>query len=134
MKRDLETAYDEQQNMIETDLHANKYDAMIIAPLQGDMASTLVSGTDMPIFAIDTDFNAPEKISFIGIGQKDAAASGGERLSRRRRQQAGIRSKQLILRVYRATPPQMHAAPVSRKALTAQAARSSQMRCSMRMQ
>ena len=72
-----ETAYDEQQNMIETDLHANKYDAMIIAPLQGDMASTLVSGTDMPIFAIDTDFNAPEKISFIGIGQKDAAASGG---------------------------------------------------------
>ena len=66
-----ETAYDEQQNMIETDLHANKYDAMIIAPLQGDMASTLVSGTDMPIFAIDTDFNAPEKISFIGIGQKD---------------------------------------------------------------
>ena len=46
-----ETAYDEQQNMIETDLHANKYDAMIIAPLQGDMASTLVSGTNMPIFA-----------------------------------------------------------------------------------
>ena len=72
-----ETAYDEQQNMIETDLHANKYDAMIIAPLQGDMATTLVSGTDMPIFAIDTDFDAPEKISFIGIGQKDAAASGG---------------------------------------------------------
>ena len=56
-----ETAYDEQQNMIETDLHANKYDAMIIAPLQGDMASTLVSGTDMPIFAIDTDFNAPPR-------------------------------------------------------------------------
>ena len=74
-----ETAYDEQQNMIETDLHASKYDAMIIAPLQGDMATTLVSGTDMPIFAIDTDFNAPEKISFIGIGQKDAAASGGEK-------------------------------------------------------
>ena len=72
-----ETAYDEQQNMIETDLHANKYDAMIIAPLQGDMASTLVSGTDMPIFAIDTDFNAPEKISFIGIGQKDAAYIAG---------------------------------------------------------
>ncbi len=72
-----ETAYDEQQNMIETDLHAGKYDAMIIAPLQGDMATTLVSGTDMPIFAIDTDFNAPEKISFIGIGQKDAASSGG---------------------------------------------------------
>ena len=74
-----ETAYDEQQNMIETDLHAGKYDAMIIAPLQGDMATTLVNGAEMPIFAIDTDFNAPEKISFIGIGQKDAAASGGEK-------------------------------------------------------
>ena len=67
-----ETAYDEQQNMIETDLHANKYDAMIIA-----------------------------------------------------------RSKQLILRVFRVTPPPMHAAPVSRKALTAQAAHSSRTRCSM---
>ena len=73
-----ETAYDEQQNMIETDLNLGKYDAMIIAPLQGDMVSTLVSGTDMPIFAIDTDFDAAEKISFIGIGQADAAASGGE--------------------------------------------------------
>lgn len=73
-----ETAYDEQQNMIETDLNSGKYDAMIIAPLQGDMVSTLVSGTDMPIFAIDTDFEAAEKISFIGIGQADAAASGGE--------------------------------------------------------
>lgn len=73
-----ETAYDEQQNMIETDLNSGKYDAMIVAPLQGDMVSTLVSGTDMPIFAIDTDFEAAEKISFIGIGQADAAASGGE--------------------------------------------------------
>ena len=43
------------------------------------MATTLVNGAEMPIFAIDTDFNAPEKISFIGIGQKDAAASGGEK-------------------------------------------------------
>lgn len=73
-----ETAYDEQQNMIETDLNANKYDAMVIAPLQGDLVATLVSGTEMPIFAIDTDFEAPEKLSFIGIGQADAAASGGE--------------------------------------------------------
>ena len=73
-----ETAYDEQQNMIETDLHSGEYDAMIIAPLQGGMVSTMVSGTDMPIFAIDTDFDAPEKLSFIGIGQAEAAASGGE--------------------------------------------------------
>ena len=126
-----ETAYDEQQNMIETDLHANKYDAMIIAPLQGDMASTLVSGTDMPIFAIDTDFNAPEKIRSSASARRMQRQAAAKRLSRRRRQPAGIRSKQLILRVFRVTPPPMHAAPVSRKALTAQAARSSRTRCSM---
>lgn len=73
-----ETSYDEQQNIIETDLNSGKYDAMIIAPLQGDMAATLVNGANIPIFAIDTDFDAEEKISFIGIGQEDAAASGGE--------------------------------------------------------
>lgn len=73
-----ETSYDEQQNIIETDLSSGKYDAMIIAPLQGDMAATLVSGANIPIFAIDTDFDAEEKVSFIGIGQEDAAASGGE--------------------------------------------------------
>jgi ribose transport system substrate-binding protein len=50
---------------------------MIIAPLQGDLVATLVSGTDTPIFAIDTDFDAPEKLSFIGIGQAEAAADGG---------------------------------------------------------
>lgn len=105
-----ETAYDEQQNMIETDLHANKYDAMIIAPLQGDMASTLVSGTDMPIFAIDTDFNAPEKISFIGIGQKDAAASGGEKAVEAAKAAGWDKTKQLILQAFRVTPPPTHAA------------------------
>ena len=126
-----ETAYDEQQNMIETDLHANKYDAMIIAPLQGDMASTLVSGTDMPIFAIDTDFNAPEKISFIGIGQKDAAASGGEKAVEAAKAAGWDKIEAAYIAGVQVTPPPMHAAPVSRKALTAQAARSSRTRCSM---
>ena len=37
-----------------------------------------MSGANIPIFAIDTDFDAEEKVSFIGIGQEDAAASGGE--------------------------------------------------------
>ena len=72
-----ETAYDEQQNMIETDLNSGAYDAIIIAPLQGDQAATLVKGTSLPIFALDTDFEAPEKISFIGTGNENAAALGG---------------------------------------------------------
>ena len=73
-----ETAYDEQQNIIETDLHSGAYDALIIAPLQGDQAATLVKGTDIPVFAVDTDFDAPEKISFIGTGNENAAAIGGK--------------------------------------------------------
>ncbi len=32
-----ETAYDEQQNMIETDLNSGAYDAFVIAPLQADL-------------------------------------------------------------------------------------------------
>ncbi|MBR3188025.1 MAG: sugar ABC transporter substrate-binding protein [Lachnospiraceae bacterium] len=72
-----ETAYDEQQNMIETDLNSGAYDAILIAPLQGDQAATLVKGTSLPIFALDTDFEAPEKLSFIGTGNENAAALGG---------------------------------------------------------
>ena len=126
-----ETAYDEQQNMIETDLHANKYDAMIIAPLQGDMATTLVSGTDMPISQSIRTLMHRRRFRSSASARRMQRQAAAQRLSRRPRQPAGIRSKQLILRVFRVTPPPMHAAPVSRKALTAQAARSSRTRCSM---
>ncbi|MDO4490691.1 MAG: sugar ABC transporter substrate-binding protein [Lachnospiraceae bacterium] len=74
-----ETAYDEQQNMIETDLNSGAYDAIIIAPLQGDQVATLISGTDIPIFAVDTRITAPEVISFIGTGNVAAATLGGEK-------------------------------------------------------
>lgn len=73
-----ETAYDEQQNMIETDVQSGAYDSIIIAPLQGDQAATLVKGSKTPIFAVDTNFDAPEVISFIGTGNEDAAAQGGK--------------------------------------------------------
>lgn len=73
-----ETSYDEQQNMIETDLNSNKYDALITAPLQGDTVATLIQDTDTPVFAIDGDFESDKKISFIGISQFNAAKSGGE--------------------------------------------------------
>ncbi|MDO4174050.1 MAG: sugar ABC transporter substrate-binding protein [Eubacteriales bacterium] len=72
-----ETSYDEQQNMIETDLNSGAYDALIIAPLQGDQVATLISGTELPILAVDTDIDAPEVLSFIGTGNEEAAAQGG---------------------------------------------------------
>ena len=73
-----ETAYDEQQNMIETDLSSGTYDGIVISPLQSDTAAQLVSGTKLPIVAIDTNFTAPEVKSFVGTGNEAAAKKGGE--------------------------------------------------------
>lgn len=70
-----ETAFDEMQNMIETDLNAD-YDGVIISPLQSDTAAQLVSGVKIPIIALDTNFEAPEVISFVGTGNEEAAKQG----------------------------------------------------------
>lgn len=71
-----ETAFDEMQNMIETDLSSSGYDGIIISPLQSDTAAQLVSGTELPIVALDTNFEAPEVISFVGTGNEEAAKQG----------------------------------------------------------
>lgn len=73
-----ETAYDEQQNMIETDLNSGEYDAFVIAPLQADLVKTLIAGQEAPIIAVDTDIDAPEVLSFVGTGNEEAAAMGGK--------------------------------------------------------
>lgn len=73
-----ETAYDEQQNMIETDLNSGAYDAFVIAPLQADIVTTLIAGKEAPIIAVDTDIDAPEVKSFVGTGNEEAAALGGK--------------------------------------------------------
>lgn len=73
-----ETAYDEQQNMIETDLNSGAYDAFVIAPLQADLVKTLIAGKTDPIIAVDTNIDAPEVKSFVGTGNEDAAALGGK--------------------------------------------------------
>lgn len=73
-----ETAYDEQQNMIETDLNSGSYDAFVIAPLQADLVTTLIAGKEAPIIAVDTDIDAPEVKTFVGTSNEDAAALGGQ--------------------------------------------------------
>lgn len=84
-----ETAYDDQQNMIETTRNNSEVDAIIIAPLQSETAATLIAGETRPVFALDTDIDAPEIVSFIGTGNEAAAKLGPRRPSRRRRPQAG---------------------------------------------
>ena len=75
-----ETAYDEQQNMIETDLNSGAYDAFVIAPLQADLVKTLIAGQTAPIVAVDTNIDAPEVLSFVGTGNEDAKAAGWDKV------------------------------------------------------
>lgn len=71
-----ETSYDEQQNMIETDLANDSYDAYVIAPLQSDLVANLISGETRPVIALDTAVDAPEVQAFVGTGNKEAAKEG----------------------------------------------------------
>lgn len=71
-----ETSYDDQQNMIETSLNNADIDALIIAPLQSDVAANLIAGQTRPVFALDTNIEAPEIVSFIGTGNEEAAKQG----------------------------------------------------------
>lgn len=73
-----ETAYDEQQNMIETDMNNADIDGYVIAPLQADMVATMIAGQTKPIVAVDTDIDAPEVLSFVGTGNEAAGKLGGE--------------------------------------------------------
>ncbi|MBO1720443.1 sugar ABC transporter substrate-binding protein [Extibacter sp. GGCC_0201] len=73
-----ETAYDEQLNMIETDLSLDTIDGYVIAPLQADTVTTLIAGCEKPIVAVDTDIDAPEVLSFVGTGNENAGALGGK--------------------------------------------------------
>ena len=73
-----ETAYDEQLNMIETDMNNGDIDGYVIAPLQADMVTTIIAGQTKPIVAVDTDIDAPEVLSFVGTGNEAAAKLGGE--------------------------------------------------------
>ncbi|MDO5141462.1 MAG: substrate-binding domain-containing protein [Eubacteriales bacterium] len=71
-----ETAYQEQLNMINTDLGGD-YDGYVIAPLQAEMVASAIKGQTKPIVAVDTKIEAPEVISFVGTGNESAGALGG---------------------------------------------------------
>ena len=71
-----ETSFDEQQNMIETDLNDDSYNGYVIAPLQSDTVATLIAGKEKPILAVDTKIEAPEIKSFVGTGNEAAAKLG----------------------------------------------------------
>ena len=71
-----ETSYDEQMNMIQTDIGSGAYDGYIIAPLQADTVKTLIADTDKPAMALDSAIPSDKVISFIGTGNEEAAKAG----------------------------------------------------------
>ena len=73
-----ETAYDEQLNIIETNLASGQYDGFVIAPLQADMVITKIAGATQPIVSVDTKIESPEVLTFVGTGNEAAAESGGK--------------------------------------------------------
>lgn len=77
-----ETAYDEQMNMIETDMQNAGIDGYVIAPLQADMVANMISGQTKPIVAVDTNIDAPEVLSFVGTDNEAAGTLGGAAAAR----------------------------------------------------
>lgn len=71
-----ETAYDEQNNMIETMLSGG-VDAFVISPLQSESVASVIGDVKIPIITVDTDAEIAGKVSFVGTGNDNAAYEGG---------------------------------------------------------
>lgn len=122
------TSYDEQVNMIETSLGNPSIDALVLAPLQSNSASTLVANTDKVVIALDTDFTSDKKLAFVGTGNKDAAKSGGTAAVEAAKANGVDKPTVLIVTGVQGDETHEHVWPATRKALRKPAARS--LRCS----
>lgn len=71
-----ETFYEEQLNMVQTDLSVDSYDGYLIAPLQSEAVATAIANTDKPVVAFDTNIESDKCLSFVGTGNKEAAKQG----------------------------------------------------------
>ena len=117
------TSYDEQVNMIETSLGNPSIDALVLAPLQSDSASTLVANTDKVVIALDTDFTSDKSWHLSApVIRMQPRAAVPQRL-KQPRQRASTSRPYWSLPAYRVTRPTRHVWPATRKALKKQAAR-----------
>ena len=71
-----ETSYQDQINMIKTDLSDDTFDGYLIAPLQSESVASLIADTEKPVMAFDTDIDSDKCLAFIGTGKKEAAKQG----------------------------------------------------------
>lgn len=86
-----DTAFDEQQNMVETVVSSNSVDALAVAPLQSEAINTISEDADIPILAVDTNFD--KALCFIGTAHEDAAYQGGQYIA----EQIGEGGKVVVL-------------------------------------
>lgn len=73
-----ETAYDEQQIMIETGVTSGKFDGLVICPLQGSSCATQIANVSFPVVALDTVIPSDKAACFVGTGNEAAAKEGAE--------------------------------------------------------
>ena len=71
-----ETSYQDQINMIKTDLSDDTFDGYLSAPLQSESVASLIADTEKPVMAFDTDIDSDKCLAFIGTGNKEAAKQG----------------------------------------------------------
>lgn len=71
-----ESEYDQQLNMLTTDLAVESYDGYLIAPLQSDSIATQIANIDKPVVAFDTNIDSDKCLPFVGTGNKEAAKEG----------------------------------------------------------
>lgn len=71
-----ETLYEEQLNMVQTDLALESYDGYLIAPLQSEAVASQIASTNKPVVAFDTRIESDKCVSFVGTGNKEAAKQG----------------------------------------------------------
>lgn len=71
-----ETSYQDQINMIKTDLSDDTFDGYLIAPLQSESVASLIADTEKPVMAFDTNIDSDKCLAFIGTGNKEAAKQG----------------------------------------------------------
>lgn len=86
-----DTDYEGQLNQAETILSSGTKQAIAIAPLDAGMASTVLGSADVPVLAVDTNFDGAK--TFIGTAHEDAAYQGGQYVA----EQIGEGGKVLIL-------------------------------------
>ena len=65
-----ETSYDEQINEIETTLTAGEAEALVLAPLQPEVAANAVEHAEIPVLAVDTTFSSDRLLSYIGVSNE----------------------------------------------------------------